>query len=139
MSNRSPKDILADLDKELARVKWCGPPSNLSHLHDPGHLSFFKQLGNFEEVISQWIAERIKGLAQKQGQEEYIRFVALVVKTPLWIQSYFRNCRRPFLTKCLSTLVSLLTSKHARNVRTRKPRVQCPGGTVGARLRRTYK
>ena len=48
MSNRSPNDILADLDKELAGVKWCGPPSDLSHLHDPGHLSLFKQFRNFE-------------------------------------------------------------------------------------------
>ena len=69
--SRSPKDILADLDKELAEFKWCGPPSDLSHLQDPNHLSEFKQLGDFEQVISQWVFEKVKDLIQKRGLSKF--------------------------------------------------------------------
>ncbi len=71
MSKRLPKDVLTDLDKELADMKWCGPPSDLSHLHDPDHLSVFKELGNFDEIISQWIVNRIATLVSKQGEQEF--------------------------------------------------------------------
>ena len=69
--SQSPQDILSALDKELAKFKWCGPPSDLSHLQDPNHLSVFKQLGDFEQVISQWVFEKVKGLIQKHGLTEF--------------------------------------------------------------------
>ena len=71
MSGRSPKVILADLDKALSETKWCGPPSDISHLNDPEHLAKFKELGNFEQVISNWVVGKVKELIRVSGQNEF--------------------------------------------------------------------
>ena len=58
MASRAPRIILEDLDKEMDSLSWQGPPSDLSHLGDPEHLSFFQKLSNYEEVISKWLVQK---------------------------------------------------------------------------------
>ena len=55
---------LSELDGVLRQTKWLGPPSDMSHLHDPQHLEAFKHLGNSEVVISQKIVEKAKVLIE---------------------------------------------------------------------------
>lgn len=62
MAARNSESILKDLDKILEGSPWKGPPSDLSHLSDPDHLESLKKLGNYEEVVSKWIAEKASKL-----------------------------------------------------------------------------
>ena len=61
---------LSELDGVLSNTKWHGPPSDMTHLHDPKHLEVFKHLGNSESVISQRIVEKAKALIESSSPKE---------------------------------------------------------------------
>ena len=62
---------LNELDGVLSRTKWCGPPSDMTHLSDPHHLEAFKHLGNSERVISQTIVKKAKELIESSSLKEF--------------------------------------------------------------------
>ena len=73
MAARDPKIILEDLDKELGKLNWQGPPSDLSHLSDPDHLTSFQKMGNYKDVISKWLVQKAKELLKlnKESMEKF--------------------------------------------------------------------
>lgn len=64
MAARDPKTILEDLDKALDKITWQGPPSDLSHLGDPDHLTCFQKMGNYKDVISKWLVQKGRELVK---------------------------------------------------------------------------
>lgn len=62
---RSKLEILKSLDCILANTEWKGPPSDISHLDSPAHLSHFKKLGNQEQVTSQRIITALKSVKKE--------------------------------------------------------------------------
>ena len=65
---RTKQEILKSLDCILAETKWKGPPSDISHLDSPAHLSNFKKLGNQEQVTSQRIITALRS-AKKESKK----------------------------------------------------------------------
>ena len=55
MANQSSEQILKSIDSVLSKMKWKGPPSDVSHLYSPQHLEHFKNLGNQESITSERI------------------------------------------------------------------------------------
>ena len=73
----SAAQTLSELDGVLSQTKWLGPPSDMSHLHDPQHLETFKHLGNSEDVISQRIVEKAKALIGSAGGSKEFRICSV--------------------------------------------------------------
>ena len=67
----TPAQTLSELDGVLSNTKWHGPPSDMTHLHDPQHLDVFKHLGNSESVISQRIVDKAKALIESSSPKEF--------------------------------------------------------------------
>ena len=67
----TPAQILSAIDGVLSNTKWRGPPSDMTHLHDPQHLEVFKHLGNSESVISQRIVDKAQALIESSSPKEF--------------------------------------------------------------------
>ena len=68
---------LSELDGVLGQTKWLGPPSDMTHLHDPKHHEAFKSLSNSEAIISQRIVDKAKALIESPVASKEFRICSI--------------------------------------------------------------